>query len=383
MVAIAKDEVRQGRRFIERRAIRIEQHAQHPLYLFTLRASEIHEVAQVSRIGRGGKGDLVGYQRPEARAHIRAITEYLDGADVVFPNSIILAFDSRVSFKLSRGPKVGDGVGEAGVLRIPLGGRPPGWIVDGQQRAAALARSQRGDFPVPVSAFVADDVSLQRDQFLRVNNTKPLPTGLISELLPEVNTVLPANMAARRLPSALVDVLNHDPESPMRGMIRRVSASRDDRAAAVISDTPLVAALEESLTTPSGCLYSYRNLATGETDTAEIRDVLFLYWRAVKATFPEAWGLSPRQSRLMHGAGIRAMGRVMDHVMRGVDPRASGAEQRVMRALEPLKPACRWTEGRWEDLDNLAWDQVQNLSRHVKLLGSVLIRTLHARGALR
>ena len=39
---------------------------------------------------------------------------------------------------------------------------------------------------VPVNAFIADDVPSQRDQFLRVNNTRPLPRGLITELLPEV-----------------------------------------------------------------------------------------------------------------------------------------------------------------------------------------------------
>ena len=42
-----------------------------------------------------------------------------------------------------------------------------------------------------MNAFVADEVDLQRDQFLRVNNAKPLPRGLITELLPEVSTILP------------------------------------------------------------------------------------------------------------------------------------------------------------------------------------------------
>ena len=33
----------------------------------------------------------------------------------------------------------------------------PGWIVDGQQRAAALIESKRADWPIPVNAFVADE----------------------------------------------------------------------------------------------------------------------------------------------------------------------------------------------------------------------------------
>jgi hypothetical protein len=44
--------------------------------------------------------------------------------------------------------------------------------VDGQQRAIALSKSKHRGFPIPVNAFVADEVDLQRDQFLRVNSTK-------------------------------------------------------------------------------------------------------------------------------------------------------------------------------------------------------------------
>ncbi len=50
---------------------------------------------------------------------------------------------------------------------------------------------------MPVSAFIANDIDTQRDQFLRVNSTKPLPRGLISEALPDASTILPANLAAR------------------------------------------------------------------------------------------------------------------------------------------------------------------------------------------
>ena len=59
-----------------------------------------------------------------------------------------------------------------------------------------------------MNAFVANDTALQRDQFLRVNNTRPLPRGLITELIPEVAAPLPRNLAAKRLPSALCDLLN-------------------------------------------------------------------------------------------------------------------------------------------------------------------------------
>src|SRR5438046_3461027 len=163
--------VRGGR--IMRRALRIRQHHENPLYLFSLTAKEILEVADISRVGRDEGGKLIGYQRPEVRRHIQDIVDYLDGDTVIFPNSIILALSPRVRFRQSRGPLVGDGRAEAGVLEIPLsdqnGNGKPGWIVDGQQRAVALSRAQRSDLLVPLSTFLGVTVALPRDTFLRVN----------------------------------------------------------------------------------------------------------------------------------------------------------------------------------------------------------------------
>jgi DGQHR domain-containing protein len=242
--------------------------------MFTLTAAEVLQVADISRVARDDVGELIGYQRPEVRGHIQEITEYLDSDQPLFPNPIIMALPSTVRFVCSRGSqgkKVIDGIAASGTLEIPLqngDGHKPGWIVDGQQRAYALAAAKRQDFPVPVNAFVADSVDVQRDQFLRINNTKPLPRGLVTELLPKISTPLPPRLSVRKIPSALCDLLNSSDESPFRGMIRRPSASKDKVKSAVVTDTSLIEALKESLTSASGCLFPYRNLSSGETDFA-------------------------------------------------------------------------------------------------------------------
>ena len=229
---------------LARRALRITQAAGAPLYMFTLTAGEILQVADISRVSRDDLGDLIGYQRPEVRQHIQEITDYLDSDQPLFPNPIIIALPSTVRFTCSRGPNVSDGIAASGTLEIPLDGhdgRKPGWIVDGQQRAFALAAAKRQDFPVPVNAFVADSVDMQRDQFLRINNTKPLPRGLVTELLPKISTPLPPRLAVRQIPSALCDLLNSSEDSPFRGLIRRPSASEEQRKKAVVTDTSIVA----------------------------------------------------------------------------------------------------------------------------------------------
>ena len=83
-----------------------------------------------------------------------------------------------------------------GVLQIPIDEDipeedKPGWIVDGQQRTAAMRDARVEGFPVCVVGFVADGLEEQRQQFILVNATKPLPKGLIYELLPSTEGKLP------------------------------------------------------------------------------------------------------------------------------------------------------------------------------------------------
>ena len=370
---------------LKRRALRIEQDPEHPLFLFSMTGEELLRIADISRVSRDDAGKLLGYQRSEVRKHVTDIVDYLNTSHVVFPNSIILALSSRVKFTRSRGPEVDDGCASAGTIEIPIprdGESRPAWIVDGQQRALALSKCTSRKLPVPINAFVADEVALQRDQFLRVNNTRPLPRGLITELLPEVSTNLPARMAAKRIPSAICDWLNQDEQSPFRGLIRRSSQRLDENVKAVVADTSIIKVLEESLSSPTGCLYPYRNITTGDTDFEAIGSLLVTYWSGVRNVFPEAWGKPPEKSRLMHGAGIRAMGRLMDKIMPGIRARQKKGQQQVENELRLVAPMCRWTTGAWESMNMLRWNEVQNVPRHIQMLSWVLINAyLQAKGA--
>ncbi|WP_432065247.1 DGQHR domain-containing protein DpdB [Streptomyces sp. C10-9-1] len=365
---------------IKRRALRIEQNPNIPLYLFALEAGEVDLVADVARISRDEAGKLLGYQRPEKRQHVKQILEYLDGDDVLFPNGLILALPAAVRFKGSRGPNPSDGLATIGTLEIPLPASPedprPALIVDGQQRSLALARTRNSKLPITVAGFVAEDLDIQRDQFLRVNTVSPLPGNLVSELLPEVNTQLPTKLSARKLPATLVNALNQDADSPFKGLIKQASTTASRNTEAVVKDNSLLQAITESLS-GSGVLFPYKNLSSGTTDTATIRNILVVYWTAVKDTFPEAWGLAPTQSRLMHGVGIRSMGRLMDRVMERVlfstDIDSDDAHKRVMAELALIKPHCHWTEGRWPEI-NHSWNELENVGRHINILSNYLIR---------
>ncbi|MBB1035736.1 DGQHR domain-containing protein [Dietzia sp. CQ4] len=364
-------------KWISRKALKVLQNDDIPLYLFTLAAEEVDMVADVSRIGRDEAGRLIGYQRPEKKKHVKQILEYLDSDAPLFPNGLILALPPEAKFKSSRGPNTSDGLAVSGTLEIPVSleadGPRPAWIVDGQQRSLALARTLNSRLPVPISGFIAPNLELQREQFLRVNTVQPLPTGLVTELLPEITAVPSARLATKQLPSALVDMLNQDPESPFFNLIRRASTTTENKKTAVVTDTSLVESIRESIESPSGVLFPYRNIANGTTDTEGIRRLLIAYWGAVRDTFPDAWAVPSKQSRLMHGVGVRAMGRLMDRVMTHVNDSDPQARAKAMEELSLISSKCRWTSGIWEDL-GFAWNDLQNTPRHISSLSNYLVR---------
>ena len=363
---------------LERKALKVLQKGDRCVYLLSLKGSELLELAGVSRVSRDDSGKLIGYQRVEVRRHVREIADYLETPDMLLAHPIILSFNSDVKFVSSRGQKSSDGIASGGLLRIPIpsgDSEKPAWIVDGQQRAMAIGLCADKNFAVPICAFIADEVEMQRDQFLRINNTRPLPRGLVTELLPQVTSPLPPKLAIRKVPSALCDLLQREEKSPFRGLIKRPSNNSESAQQSVVTDTVIVKMIEESLTQASGCLFPYRNVATGEYDEAGIWSVLITYWSAVRDTFPEAWGKPPSESRLMHGVGIRSMGKLMDRIMLTVDVRRKDAQKLVKQELQLISPVCNWTEGEWEQLGGIGWNELQNLHRHLSMLSNFLIRT--------
>ena len=363
--------------YIERKALKVSQRGGKVIYLLSLKASELLSISGISRVTRDDVGKLIGYQRPEVRRHVKEIADYLSSEDMLLAHPIILAFTSEVRFVSSRGQKSFDGLASAGMLEIPLPRKEsdkPAWIVDGQQRALAIQSLKDQDFAVPVCAFVADNVDLQRDQFLRINNSKPLPRGLVTELLPDVDSPLPPKLAVKKIPSALCDLLNKENGSPFKGLIKRPSTQANRSTTEVITDTVIIKMIEESLTNPSGCLFPYRNIATGEYDQQAIWSVLTTFWSAVKQVFPEAWGKSPNTSRLMHGVGIRSLGKLMDRIMASINPSDENAQALVVKELRLIAPVCRWTSGVWEDLGGIEWNEILTTNRHYTMLYNFLIR---------
>lgn len=359
------------------RALRTSQGKGVEIFSFFIAGDDIVKIADISRIHRDDKLELKGFQRKEIKKHVNSIVDYLDNenGNALFPNAIILALSPEVEFKQTRGrdPEGLQPIAQAGTLFIPIRstGDRAAWIVDGQQRALALSKAKNKKIPVPVIAFIAPDLETQREQFILVNKAKPLPTRLINELLPEVDMYLPRDLAVRKLPSELCSLLNRDPNSPFYQKIRQASFEGENDSA-VIVDTALIEVFRRSINSPLGVLAQFKGIGEGDMDTMGMYNAINVFWGAVKETFPEAWQLPPSKSRLTHSAGIKAMGTLMDRIMARV-PSQSNVDSMVRQALSRIAADCCWTEGSWKGLD-MQWDEIQNISKHVRALEEVLIK---------
>lgn len=356
------------------RALRTFQGKNFEVYAFFLRGEDVTRIADISRVESADQEALKGFQRPEIRGHVRSIVDYLDKGNVLFPNAIILAMSPQATFLLSRGPKPQGllDIAQQGTLTIPLykEGSRIAWIVDGQQRSLALAQSKEKGLPVPIVAFVSDDLSVQREQFILVNKARPLPTRLINELLPVTSSVLlPRSLLAKKIPSELMKLLNKDQNSPFFNLIRLLSDKSS--VTAVVSDTAVVNMIKESINNPLGALAPYKGSGPDSADIKAMYSIVLTYWSAVKSTFPNAWGIDVKRSLLMRGAGIEAMGVLMDRIW----AKYSGApdiQQLAKSELEKIAVDCRWTSGTWPQL-GLAWNEIENTPRSIKRLKDALI----------
>jgi DGQHR domain-containing protein len=357
-------------------ALRLTQ-GQHHIYVFGVDGKRLDDFTTVSRARRDDDG-LQGYQRPEVVAHIRAIRRYLESNGAMLPNAIVLAFTDQVTFEASKAGDADEAVtySHPGVLVIPVDescadADKPAWLVDGQQRTAAIRDADLAEFPVAAVGFIATGEDEQRSQFILVNSTKPLPKGLIHELLPETAGELPAQYARRRLPASLMTKLNTATGSPFRGAI-----STPTTPGGYIKDNSVLKMIENSLY--DGALYQYRDSQTGEGDEDLMVRHLITFWSRVQERWPAAWELPPRKSRLTHGVGIQSLGYIMDLLTADIGTSDPSLVNLIDDSLQLLAPTTAWTDGVWHlsPGDERRWNGLQNTPNDVRKLTNLFVQII-------
>jgi DGQHR domain-containing protein len=352
-------------------AVEVRQGEDRILYTFAVDGKLLSSFATVSRIRRDGDAEIEGYQRPEVVSHIAQIRRYLESESPMIPNALVIAFDKRVVFEPAA-TATATSYARPGTLVIPVcdeaSDDKPGWIVDGQQRSAAIREARIESFPVCVTAFITDSDLEQRSQFILVNSAKPLPKGLIYELLPATVGTLPAALQSRKFPAVLLRRLNCEFRSPLYAKIQTPTTPEG-----IVKDNSILKMLENSLS--DGALYSFRDPRSGEGDEEQMMSLLVDFWSAVRSTFTDAWDKPPRQSRLMHGVGIASLGFLMDAIYDRYIRTRMPTQVDFASDLSDMRDTCRWTSGFWDFGPNAQrkWNELQNTTRDIQLLTNYLL----------
>ena len=333
--------------------VRARQSPDHVVVSIAARAGDVLQFAGIERAGRTEDGKMKGFQRPQIASHITEIRDYLRTPDAVLPNPIVVAFVGGATIEPIDGSMVR--------LNIEFDGEPPGFIVDGQQRISALSGMPDRDFEVFVSVLICKNHEELRKQFVLINSTRPLPKALIYELLPGVSG-LPKRLNDRSFAALLTERLNYDCGSSLRGMI-----ATHTNPAGVIKDTSVQKVIMQSAT--DGAIREFPK----EEQFGRGFHLISEFFSAVQTEFEDDWnGRGPKNSRLVHGAGIVSMGYVMETLVARTG--ASTAEQ-FCTGLACLKGRTYWTSGSWKfgDDEVIPWNHLENTPRQVMALAQHLV----------
>lgn len=336
-------------------ALSARQAPGHDVFVFAAKPEEILSFAQIERVGRKDGGELKGFQRHQISSHIKDIRNYLSRQDAILPNAVIVAFLEGITLKRYKSGRVD--------VIIETKDGPPGFIVDGQQRLTALSGLQKPGFQIFVSAMVCKNYDDLRQQFVFINSARPLPKTLIYELLPNVEG-LPERYTARRFAARVVERLNFYGSPALRGQIRQHT-----NPAGVISDTAM-----QKLVMNSASQGAIRELIAFEDREDRAVALIDEFFGAISSVFGGEWtGMSPRHSRLRHGAGIIAMGFVMDLLFTN---QKSSTVKEFEVGLTLLKPYTAWTSGNWPiNGYDWPWNYVQNTPQDIDMLTRHLVST--------
>lgn len=335
------------------------------IYTFKANGKNILDFASISRIKRNTEGTLEGYQRITVSKHVEEIANYLDSDNAILTNSIVICFNDHVKFESL------DDKSDFGYLIIPVSEEKNGWIVDGQQRVTALSKIEKENFEVVVNAFITNDAHEQKEQFILVNNTKPLPKSLIYELIPDVDVEVPKQLSDKRIPMLLIQELNSRKDSPFYQKIKTHTYPDG-----IIKDNTLIKSINHSLN--DGVLFNYTaNIITGssEPDTEGMISILYAYWGAIATVFKDDWNLPPTKTRLTHGAGIIGLSFVMEELVHKIGEKETYITQDFLPYIEALREKCSWSRGKWVFEGGITRDSldIQNVNKDISMLTAYLM----------
>ena len=283
-------------------------------------------------LGEDGIYKTTGIQRKLDDRRVNEIATYVESADAIFPTAVVLAV-SADSFRLAS-----DGTGDClRVKLIPdestldlLGEGRVARVIDGQHRIEGLRRANKQNFDVNVAFLVDADLEDQARVFATVNlaqtkvskshvydlfsfstSRSPERSAHITCLRLDQTVESPFHERIKRLGTATPGRINEEPLSQatvVEGILRHVV---NDKIQLILDrDIGRRGGSWPPVSDEEARRLVLRRFFVKNQDD-ELTELLWNYFSAVRARWPQAWGVGGLGMMLSRTNGFRALSRFL------------------------------------------------------------------------
>jgi DGQHR domain-containing protein len=333
-------------------------------YQFTCDGRIIRAIARVDRLDALG---ATGNQRQEIKAHVELIAEGIKAGTQV-PNSILLVLqDSQVT------ESADEETPESFIILRPLSD----WISVNHPTEADVAiqnfRTVEIDFPFRRAAFDDEKSALLVDGQQRTAALSIVDVDDVPEFSLSVNAVKADAEQAKRVFQVANSIVKISTEFS-RALLAMISDApiylRKERAKAAavkklafdLADSPFLNLAQHSGVKPKGTrppiaynsLFQVVKVFSDSALTLADPDILAgtvsKSFALVKQLWPDSWGRKPSDSKLMHGAGLRAISTLISEKLATYLPDFNGDLNdpglwvKLGESLERLKGRIVWSD---------------------------------------
>jgi DGQHR domain-containing protein len=349
-------------------------------YQFSIEARLIRDFARIDRLDAlAGSGN----QRGEIRNHVFKIRDGIKGGSHI-PNPVLLIFAESATQLVDPGEEVpsdlpssfvvvraledfqevefsqGTVIQRSRVVEIQIPWRRAAFdeeksilLVDGQQRTAAASLISNDDVPfidVGVAALVSDESKAKRI-FQIANETVKISTDFSKALLASMADA-PGYLKDEQITAEVVRLIALTHENSPFFQIVRYPGTKGDATKVLVYNTIF------------GVVSNFRTNLPEDlaNDPETLASVLEKAFDAVKTVWPNAWAKTAGKSKLMHGAGLRAIAQVIidklqNYLSEGLELSDPAVWDRLKASLTRLGEKILWTE---DDFVNATATQKKN-----------------------
>ena len=349
-------------------------------YSFVIEPSKLLPIVFVSHRLKTDRDTVITYQRMLNKRRLKSIRGYIEKEGGLFPNSIIINFQTgktRLRFEKTGGQDSTIGA-VIGFLYLPNKYKSA-WIIDGQHRLYGFSGSDKAEkVTIPVIAFENLDAAKQAKMFVDINSKqvkvpKNLLEDLYSDLLWDSKDESEKLLA---LTSKLVSKLGKDMSSPLYQKIKSSTQVRVKNKpitiatlTGAIKNTKLLGQVNTGANILRvGPLYEEKEPRM-ENSLKRAKIILIGYFNAFRNGVPENWELGAEDGGyLCTNNGLVALLFVLKEIIIHIEQK-TGIKAIDMEPEELIEEILQYTVPIIEYFKNATYEEIKDYRRQLGAAG--------------